>query len=889
MKSKSYVRSLVLGGVLTLLLAACGNGPATEPVEPVEPTEPRHIVISEIYYHSITDDDSDDFIELFNAHDQPVALTGWCIKGVGYCFTDTTVLESQQYVVVYGKDFSGRLGNKGEQIRIVDAQENIRDEIDYSDSNPWPQSADGDGDALHRKNLLLSANSVDNWVAAPPTPGEMFDEAKKLSTRDNSDVVMTEIHYNPVDGNPAAEFIELQNLTSQALTLSGWCIDGASICLTQQDVIEPLGSFVVSGLTGALSLSNSGQALRLVDSDGSVHDFVRYANNDPWPALADGFGHSLHRRSTSLQGNSPANWVSGDPSPGKNSAIDIAEPLQFFEKVTHTRSPAPGTPVAVSAFNGNLTTATLHYRYGFDEEQSAVMTKNTEGKWTGSIPGSGDGTLIRFRLTGELGDAVAQWPRQGDGSQYAGTVVLSPSASPLPRLQWFMDARSFSDLRNKRKLVGDTGFPAVFAFNGEVIDNALIRVKGQESRGREKNKYKVTLPAGRLWDMGGSLESPVNEFGLHSMLTDKSYSRELLTYDLQKVSGGMAQQVFPLRLELNNEFYGLYLYHEQPDGRWRKKYGFDGNSVAIKGERISTLRRSHTMRTDQKMDIDYRRQTQRYNFHHNEMRWLIDQVNQDESKVIDFIYRHVDVPQVVNALAVQRVAQHVELEHKNWLMFFDPRDEKWRFQAIDHDLNFGKKWTAGCKSRCDEVFANPYMTYMQANRFTRSFVIIPEFRELVDRRTRTLVDAFLKEGIIESRLTELHAAMEIDAKLDKAKWGQYGIRQTLKEAQDLIVEGYVKPKRGFYLRLDEKYLPLSQKNVISYVLDDSQAGVVRISNSDTTSIDLSGISLPSIEGRVASGTVLWPGQSVVVTSRRIPRGEVQNKDLHVAMAPVAND
>jgi hypothetical protein len=131
--------------------------------------------------------------------------------------------------------------------------------------------------------------------------------------------------------------------------------------------------------------------------------------------------------------------------------------------------------------------------------------------------------------------------------------------------------------------------------------------------------------------------------------------------------------------------------------------------------------------------------------------------------------------------------------------------------------------------------------------------------------------------------------MEIDAKLDKAKWGQYGIRQTLKEAQDLIVEGYVKPKRGFYLRLDEKYLPLSQKNVISYVLDDSQAGVVRISNSDTTSIDLSGISLPSIEGGVPSGTVLWPGQSVVVTSRRIPRGEVQNKDLHVAMAPVVND
>jgi hypothetical protein len=225
----------------------------------------------------------------------------------------------------------------------------------------------------------------------------------------------------------------------------------------------------------------------------------------------------------------------------------------------------------------------------------------------------------------------------------------------------------------------------------------------------------------------------------------------------------------------------------------------------------------------------------------------------------------------------------VELEHKNWLMFFDPRDKKWRFQAIDHDLNFGKKWTAGCKSRCDEVFANPYMTYMEANRFARSFVRVPEFRELLDRRTRTLADAFLTEGIIEKRLEELHVAMATDAALDKAKWGQYGIRQTLKEAQDLIVEGYVKPKRGYYLRSDEKYLPLSQNKVISYSIDASQTGEIRITNTDTVLIDISGLALPQLEGRVPSGTVMRPGQSVIVTAKRVPRGEVQDKNLHVAV------
>ena len=168
-------------------------------------------------------------------------------------------------------------------------------------------------------------------------------------------------------------------------------------------------------------------------------------------------------------------------------------------------------------------------------------------------------------------------------------------------------------------------------------------------------------------------------------------------------------------------------------------------------------------------------------------------------------------------------------------------------------------------------------------------MVVPELRELVDRRTKTLADVFLVEGVIEKRLLELHAQMEIDAALDKAKWGQYGIRQTLKEAQDLIVEGYVKPKRGYYLRLDEKYLPLSQSSSISYSIDESQMGQVRITNSDSAIIDISGVSLPQLEGRVPPGTVLWPGQSVVVTSKRVPRGEVLNKDLHVAVEPINSD
>lgn len=732
----------VLAVLTGVLLAACGgsSSPSSDSTVSASSDQELHIVMSEINYHDVSDSDANDFIELYNNHTEDVALTGWCIKGVGYCFTQVTVIAPSQYLVVRGADFGGRLGNKGERIQLVDAQGNVRDEVNYMDSSPWPESADGDGDSLHRIDLTVASDSPDAWFAAPPTPGEA--------------------------------------------------------------------------------------------------------------------------------------------APGKALAAPAADSLARFTEVTHTVSPAAGAPINVTALLEGAEVVRLHYRYNFEPEVSVVMVQDANGRWSVSIPGAPTATLVRYRINGKAGNRFARWPEAGVGARYDGTVVASPDPTPLPRLQWFMDEPDFQDVRANRKMEGDTGFPAVFAYDGHIIDNALVRIKGQESRGRNKNKYKVTLPEGHEWDMQGLIREPVNEFGLHSMLTDKSFSRELLTYDLQQVAGGMSQQVFPLRLELNGDFYGLYLYHEQPDGRWRKTYGYNDDTVAIKGERISTLRLGHTYRTDREMNIDYRRITQTEDFNHDELRWMINEVNQsDQAKVIDFAYKHIDIPQVVNALAVARVSQHVELEHKNWMMFYDPRDEKWRFQPIDHDLNFGKKWTAGCKSRCDEVFANSFINYMEANRFARIFIRIPQFREMLDRRTRTLSDLYLREGVIEKKLAELHAVMQQDSEEDIKKWGQYGEPQTMKEAQDLIVNNYAAPKRGYYLRDDAKYLPTQQEEDIAYAMSGDEE--VRIINTGSVAIDISGIALPTLKTMVPPGTVVLPGKSAVFTSQRKKQPISMRRQLHV--------
>lgn len=39
-------------------------------------------------------------------------------------------------------------------------------------------------------------------------------------------VVINELYYNPLDDNPASEYLELFNASGSNVDLSGWCIDG---------------------------------------------------------------------------------------------------------------------------------------------------------------------------------------------------------------------------------------------------------------------------------------------------------------------------------------------------------------------------------------------------------------------------------------------------------------------------------------------------------------------------------------------------------------------------------------------------------------------------------------------------------------------------------------
>ena len=162
------------------------------------------LVITELMYHP--KNDNVEFIEIKNIGSAPVELLGAEISGIDYRFDtpesdlvaggillvvkDNPANFRNNYnvpeeVKIYGP-FLGSLDNGGERIRIritepstINGEPDLKISIDiaeYSDRDPWPISADGFGDSLHRKYPIKYAGDPRNWKAAAPSPGIIKDE-----------------------------------------------------------------------------------------------------------------------------------------------------------------------------------------------------------------------------------------------------------------------------------------------------------------------------------------------------------------------------------------------------------------------------------------------------------------------------------------------------------------------------------------------------------------------------------------------------------------------------------------------------------------------------------------------------------------------------------------
>ena len=157
--------------VVGLLMALLG---ATSVVSARSP-----VVINELMYNMPGTEERGEFIELYNAGYGPVDLSRWRFSdGVDFTFPEGTALDEGEYLVVCGNadyvrstyginnaigNFTGRLDDAGERIRLANSMGMLMDELRYDDRNPWPAAANGRGYSLELRRPSLDNEVSPSW------------------------------------------------------------------------------------------------------------------------------------------------------------------------------------------------------------------------------------------------------------------------------------------------------------------------------------------------------------------------------------------------------------------------------------------------------------------------------------------------------------------------------------------------------------------------------------------------------------------------------------------------------------------------------------------------------------------------------------------------------
>jgi hypothetical protein len=157
-----------------LLLVAGGKAPAAPPA----------VVLNEIHYHPADGSRAGEFVELYNHGSEDVDLGGWMLTGgAQFLFPPGSVIPGRGYLLVaansqfliarYGLapplvagEYAGSLSNSRDSLRLWTPGRYLASFIDYTDSDPWPETPDGLGPSLERLSPLREESDSQAWAAS---------------------------------------------------------------------------------------------------------------------------------------------------------------------------------------------------------------------------------------------------------------------------------------------------------------------------------------------------------------------------------------------------------------------------------------------------------------------------------------------------------------------------------------------------------------------------------------------------------------------------------------------------------------------------------------------------------------------------------------------------
>ena len=193
--------------------------------------------------------------------------------------------------------------------------------------------------------------------------GAFFFASNALSAPYASTLRITELMYHPASGGVAGdednyEFLELKNLGTASLNLSGCTLDGINYTFPPSTTIAPGGFYVMARnqtaflnrypgvkLNGVYTgkLDDGGEKIRLFDPGSNTVVSVEYGDDPPWPVSPDGLSYSLVLANPVNDPDWPDTWRASSNVHGSPGADDPTPPYGLGvivnEVMAHTDPP----------------------------------------------------------------------------------------------------------------------------------------------------------------------------------------------------------------------------------------------------------------------------------------------------------------------------------------------------------------------------------------------------------------------------------------------------------------------------------------------------------------------------------------------------------------------
>lgn len=337
--------------------------------EPLGPSSRRTgLVITELMYNprlilGVSSNVTVEFIELYNSKPWDEAIGGYSITGsVSYTFAPNTILRAGAYLVVArvpslvrsnyaitnvvgpweGAATNGLPDETG-TVQLRNRQGAVLLDINYMDSPPWPEAADGTGHSLSLARPSYGEDDYRAWAESDSVGGSP-GRADPLTLDPIASVVINEWqnHSDPVD------WLELYNHSNLPVDLSGAYLSDDprtnKFRIPDGTIIQPRGFLYYDQTHLGFELFAGGESIFLVNSNQTrvidVIDFRGQSNNVSSGRSPDGgpIQYGLARRTTNAPNSGPMRYpvviseIMYNPISGSNDD-------EYVE--IHNRSTAP--------------------------------------------------------------------------------------------------------------------------------------------------------------------------------------------------------------------------------------------------------------------------------------------------------------------------------------------------------------------------------------------------------------------------------------------------------------------------------------------------------------------------------------------------------------------